>query len=67
MRFLKGLGCKWSNGVEIDPRRSVSGYISVHCDGTVFHVGMWSWLGWHKQNEEERTKIISWQELIQMR
>lgn len=67
MRLIKELGCKWSSGVEINPQQDVGGYISVRCDGTIARVGMWSWLAWHKQNEEERTKIVSWQELKQMR
>ena len=67
MRFLKELGCKWSSGAEINPRQEVGPYISVHCDGTIAYVGMWSWVAWHKKSEEERTKIISWQDLKQMR
>ena len=66
LRFLKGLGCKWVNGAEIAPRQNVGGYISLHSDGSIAHVGMWSWVAWHLQGEESRTKVIDYPEFKQI-
>lgn len=68
LQWAKSLGCVWLSGEDIHPHNSTGAhYLSIHSDGRIAMVGMWAWVGWHKKNEKNRTKVIhieEWKEMI---
>lgn len=68
LKWAKSLGCLWLSGEKIHPHASTGAhYISMHKDGRIAVVGMWSWVAWHRQEEQNRTKIIDieeWKKII---